>query len=189
MPVDATTGRTLSKLGTLTPKDFSAAIGKYADELPTGVWDYQRVELHTLFPQLGRITLRTYYLLRIACCGRMLVKGADKLEDCYLCKHNCGFVCPMCLGKRWLTTGEIGYNALTACNVCCYSYVDDKQKVRTEHDPMRELIACQNWLAKRFPMGVPQQPTERERAIMDGAELYAPSWYQDAGEEVSEWRI
>lgn len=160
-----------AKYGVATPKDFPIMLDPESTEtLPTGVWDWERIELRNLMPQLGAIPLAVYYHLRIACCARMIVTGADKLQRCGRCRNNCGFVCPACLGSGWIDTYALELpsgNNMTRCTLCKNITLDEKGKEVGEYDPVKELQACRAWLVKRFPFGVPAVPTQADLALMD----------------------
>lgn len=133
---------------------------------PTGVWNYERVELNTLMPLLGDIPLAVYWQLRIACCGRLLVRGEATLLDCGSCYENLGFVCPSCrAGRGWLSGGAVQYG-LRYCPTCTYDYVDDHKHLHRVQDAERILSACNRWLTRHFPYGVPSEPTPAELAEM-----------------------
>ena len=155
-------GQVLSRIGTVTPKHFKMVPMQDAGELlPTGVIDYKRMELRKILPQLGDISLATYYYLRIACCAHMMVAGADKLEDCEVCRGNRGYVCPFCLGAGWMRS------PYRQCLHCCIERIGEKNKIVTEYDPERELNSVKWWLARHFPFGVPKNPTQEELQVMD----------------------
>lgn len=158
----------LSKFGTITPKHFRPLTNPRAStELPTGVYEYKRVELRSLFPVLGKIPLSVYYRLRIACCAHMLIRGGDRLENCEVCHYNQGYVCPVCLGATWVAAPD-NYESEVRCMTCCYDRLDDKGKLVSQYDQERERVAVGNWLTSRFPYGVPAQPTEADLRRMDG---------------------
>jgi hypothetical protein len=154
-----------SRLGTVTPKYFPIMLSQHAEGMiPTGLVlkdsRYQRVPLHLLFPEIEGISLWTYWHLRIACCGRMIVKYGDTLQDCDVCVLNHGYVCPSCLGAGLLSSND-------RCPVCRYDRTDEKGKLVSVYDNDKELLACQRWLSSRFPYGVPKEPTDDDLRRMD----------------------
>ena len=156
-----------TKYVTVTPKDFKKLVEPHASEIiPTGVWNYQRVSLVTLLPQLGQIKLSTYYHLRIACCAYLQVEG-ERLRNCGRCHDNHGYVCPICLGSTWTDDRGDDYKQVR-CPGCCFEFIGEKGKIESKYDPERELLCVQRWLAKRFPYGVPHEPTEDDLRLMDG---------------------
>ena len=135
-------------------------------EMPTGVWNYKRIPLRLLFPELGAIPLGIYYKLRIACCGYLIVEGEDRMRNCHQCRNNHGWVCPDCLGARWLSTYP-DPPWMVRCLSCCYETVDAKGKIIGVYDEERERASVKRWLVHRFPYGVPGMPTEQDLVLMD----------------------
>jgi hypothetical protein len=151
----------------LTPKNFRFVMRPDSDgRIPSGVWDYHRVPLRTVLPELGDINLTVYYMLRIACCAHLVVTGADKLQDCEVCENR-GWVCPRCLGARWLSADGFDKSNMIRCPDCVYERVDEKGKIYGTFDPDRALQSARRWLVKRFPYGVPTDPTPADLALMD----------------------
>lgn len=156
---------------TVTPKHFTYSVTTpYIFEAkPTGVWDYRRVDLETILPAVRGLSLWVYWHLRIACCARLLHIG-DKLVDCQVCRDNTGFVCPFCLGNRFVSyKNQDGRIVADPCTRCCLVRPGEKKDtIVVEPDAQMKLIAVNNWLAKRFPYGVPSAPTADDLRIMDG---------------------
>ena len=158
MPVD---------IGTKTPKHFRMAQAPRSLGMqPTGVWDYHRIDLDLLFPQLRGVSLYTYYRLRIACCGHLVVTGEDTIRNCDVCDHNKGFVCPYCLGARHLDDEM----TRRPCPLCTVPTIRDKIQVNV-YDEEAELRACQAWFAHNLPFGVPTEPTPQDLLRMDCSSL------------------
>ena len=129
------------------------------------MWEYKRVELRTLLPGLGSIPIFVYHYLRIACCGRLLVAGESELESCHVCYSNMGFVCPDCMDARRVRMHRDDYDV---CPTCCIVTDLGKGKRLVQVDPWRKLEAANRWLNRRFPYGVPFEPTDQDLRIMDG---------------------
>lgn len=169
-----------AKYGIVTPKDFIKLSDPAPTEtMPTGVWDWERIELRHILPQLGAIPLALYYHLRIACCAHMIVTGANKLQRCDRCRNNCGFVCPYCLGVGWLDTFALDLpsgNNMTRCTHCKNITLDERGKEVGVYDPIKELQACRAWLVNRFPFGVPGLPTATDLALMDSVAVLSTRW-------------
>lgn len=140
----------------VTPKDFVLKPRHIAEtKAPTGLHEYQRVRLsQSTLPTLGNISLWEYYYLRIACCGTLLVAGADKLRDCDHCHDNRGYRCPICLGATWVKWPNDRGATSVACPGCRVEYPGEKGAILSEYDAERELATVQRWLARKFPMGV-----------------------------------
>jgi hypothetical protein len=123
-------------------------IGDGLTKFPTGVIDYRRVRLSTLFPELEGITLALYYRLpRIRCCGFLSLNWKGELEDCPRCLNH-GYVCPTCLGegaKERHAKIYVPEVKSIACPSCTWGGV---------YKEAQEQRAVQAWLQKHWPDGV-----------------------------------
>lgn len=165
--------RKLSAIGTVTPKHFRMMpLPRRLEVEPRGVWDYKRMPMTDILTGLPIMSLDIWYRLRIACCAYLQVSGDDKLQDCGVCRHNHGYVCPRCLGAGWLS--DAPYNSLAACPDCMIEVVGEKGKIFHEYDGQKELTSVQNWLDQRFPFGVPTAPTEHDLILMDYYHISVP---------------
>lgn len=128
---------------------------------------YERAPLRTVMPELGRISLTYYYHLPMACCAHLIVAGATKIVHCKIC-DNQGWVCPMCRGARWLAADWVEPEHMMRCPGCVYERVDDKGRIYGTYDAERALVTARTWLARHFPYGLPERPTQADLAIMHG---------------------
>ncbi len=115
--------------------------------IPTGVHDFRRVRLSTLFAQLEGITLGVWYRVpRIRCCAFLYLDPMGNLQECDRC-HNRGYVCPTCKGARMVKVYPDGpiRPQLACCPSCTWDCV---------YKPERERRAVEIWLARNYPDGV-----------------------------------
>lgn len=145
-----------------TQKEFSRLPMERAVSMtPTGLYDYRRVSLADVFPDLEGVNLYYWWFMRVGCCAHQIVRGSDRLKDCDRCRDNHGYVCPVCLGAAWVI------HPYKPCPGCTTESVGARGELVSRYDAEKERRGVEMWIARHFPMGVPLDPSYEDVMRMD----------------------